>query len=68
MSDKIEFPWESEIPLTCRRCDRAKFAYALAHEEYRLKVENEAIRAAMRDAMRLGGDKVVEAVRKWLTA
>jgi len=68
VSDKIEFPWESEIPLTCRRCDRAKYAYALAHEVYRLKVENEAIRAAMRDAMRIGGDKVVEAVRKWCGA
>ena len=46
------------------RCDRAKYAYALAHEVYRLRNENEAIRAAMREAMRLGGDKVVEAVRK----
>ena len=68
MVDKIEFPWESEIPLTCRRCDRAKYAYARAHEVYRLRNENEAIRAAMRDAMRLGGDKVVEAVRKWMSA
>lgn len=68
MVDKIEFPWESEIPLTCRRCDRAKYAYALAHEVYRLRNENEAIRAAMREAMRCGGDKVVEAVRKWMTA
>lgn len=68
MVDKIEFPWESEIPLTCRRCDRAKYAYALAHEAYRLKIENEQIRAAMRDAMRIGGDKVVEAVRKWCGA
>jgi hypothetical protein len=58
--DKIEFPWESEIPLTCRRCDRAKYAYALAHEVYRLRNENEA--------MRIGGDKVVEAVRKWMSA
>ena len=39
-----------------------------AHEVYRLRNENEAIRAAMRDAMRIGGDKVVEAVRKWMTA
>lgn len=54
MVDKIEFPWESEIPLTCRRCDRAKYAYALAREAYRLRNENEAIRAAMRDAMRIG--------------
>ena len=68
MVDKIEFPWESEIPLTCRRCDRAKYACALAHEVYRLRNENEAIRAAMRDAMRIGGDKVVEAVRKWCGA
>jgi hypothetical protein len=68
MVDKIEFPWESEIPLTCRKCDRAKYAYALAHEVYRLRNENEAIRAAMREAMRLGGDKVVEAVRKWCRA
>ena len=66
MSDKIEFPWESEIPLTCRKCDRAKYAYALAHEAYRLQRENEAIRAAMRDAMRAGGDRVVEAVREWV--
>ena len=65
MVDKIEFPWESEIPLTCRRCDRAK--YALAHEVYRLRNENEAIRAAMREAMRIGGDRVVEAVRKWVS-
>ena len=68
MVDKIEFPWESEIPLTCRKCDRAKYIYALAHEAYRLRNENEAIRAAMREAMRLGGDKVVEAVRKWMGA
>ena len=68
MSDKIEFPWESEIPLTCRRCDRAKYAYALAHEVYRLRNENEAIRAAMRDAMRPGGERVSEAVRKWCGA
>jgi hypothetical protein len=54
--------------LTCRRCDRAKYAYALAHEVYRLRNENEAIRAAMREAMRIGGDKVVEAVRKWMSA
>ena len=39
-----------------------------AHEVYRLRNENEAIRAAMREAMRLGGDKVVEAVRKWMGA
>ena len=68
MVDKIEFPWESEIPLTCRRCDRAKYAYALAHEVYRLRNENEAIRAAMRDAMRIGGERVSEAVRKWCGA
>jgi len=68
MVDKIEFPWESEIPLTCRKCDRAKYAYALAHEVYRLRNENEAIRAAMRDAMRIGGERVSEAVRKWCGA
>jgi len=51
-----------------RRCDRAKYAYALAHEAYRLKVENEAIRAAMREAMRAGGERVSEAVRKWMGA
>ena len=38
-----------------------------AHEVYRLQNENEAIRAAMREAMRIGGDRVVEAVRKWVS-
>ncbi|NCC86173.1 MAG: hypothetical protein EOM03_19040 [Clostridia bacterium] len=66
--DKIEFPWESEIPLTCRKCDRAKYAYALAREAYRLQKENEEIRGALRDAMRIGGERVSEAVRKWCGA
>lgn len=68
MSDKIEFPWESEIPLTCRKCDRAKYAYALAHEAYQLKRENEEIRAILRDAMRTGSERVSEAMRKWVGA
>ena len=68
MVDKIEFPWESEIPLTCRKCDRAKYAYALAREAYRLQKENEEIRGALRDAMRIGGERVSEAVRKWMGA
>ena len=68
MVDKIEFPWESEIPLTCRRCDRAKYAYALAREAYQLKRENEEIRAILRDAMMRGNERVSEAVRKWCGA
>ncbi len=65
MAEKIEAPWESEIPLTCRRCDNGKYQYALAHENHKLRAENEAIRAAMRDAIRSGNERVREAVREW---
>lgn len=68
MAEKIECAWESEIPLTCRRCDNGKYQYALAHETYRLQKENEAIRTALRDAMRDGGERVREAVPEWIGA
>lgn len=68
MSEKLEFPWEAELPAPCRTCTQAKYIYSVAHDAYRAKRDLEAIRAAMRDAMRIGGDKVVEAVRKWMSA
>ena len=51
MSDKIEFPWESEIPLTCRKCDRAKHAYAAAYmvREQQRRIEELENRLAKQD-------------------
>ena len=75
MVDKIELDWQKEIPLRCRHCDGCRDITPLAYNAYHLALrvkeleeQNANIHRAARDAMRLGGDKVVEAVRKWCGA
>lgn len=66
MPEKLEFPWEAELPAPCRTCTQAKYIYSVAHDAYHAKRELEDMRAAMRDAMRIGGRMTSECVRRWL--